>query len=167
MCSLANVEHPKVIGLAATQGMIARNSELPFGTVDSGCGYRSLTALALLNLVVLMPMNVLSLLHDYELVARKYLQTLAYIAFFSYAVSSTINAIVVCILSEKHRTQMIRNLWFVFCCRCGRAGRHRLRGSQKTSDYRMERMRTTTTATKSTTDDYDSHSTSTVPTKYY
>ena len=126
---------------------------------------RSIIALALINFLIMLPMNILALVFGYELVETDSLRKLAYVALYTYVINCTINAIMVCILSQKHRTHFFHLLQFVFCCRCAKSRRVR---PPKSSDYRLDQIRTVATRPTSADDsEKHSHSTGTWSTKYW
>lgn len=128
---------------------------------------RSVIVLAVINLVIMLPMRLLVLINDYKLVVNRCaLQIMAYIGMFTYVMNCTVNAVMVCVLSQKHRRVMFDLLSFR---RCRRRGKFHPQTSDRSTDstlrqhqstYRMQRFRTATNRSVMT-DEYPSLSTTT------
>lgn len=127
--------------------------------------YRSLIGLALINLLIMLPMEILSLILEYKLVEEDNLYAMAYVSFYTYVISCMINTVMVYILSQKHRAQL-------FCIlKCNvyfrrRSNRLDFNTAHQSPSYRMNRFRSASTRS-ATGNDFDSHSTTVTSSSKY
>ena len=85
----------------------------------------------------LLPLHVLILLTDYQLVDSRRLAALAYVSLYMFAVNSAFNAVVVAVVSHEYRRRVLDLLGVVTKCR-----RRRGHGLQDVSDWTRSRART-------------------------
>jgi hypothetical protein len=86
---------------------------------------RSVVALVTIVVVCLLPIHILTLLTEYKLVEMDKLQWFAQFSFVMFTVNTTLNAVMVCVLSQQYRRQVLVLVGVLFCRRRARTS-HRL-----------------------------------------
>ena len=111
----------------------------PITTGACLCAVRSLIVFIVVVVFCLLPLHVVILLTDYEVVDTDRLYVLAYVSLYMFAVNSVFNAVTVTVISHQYR----RQVFVLFGIqRCRRRQRRRLHGDT-ISDWTGSRTRRT------------------------